>query len=104
MDVDLVLLSRDGEPPREEVLRGIDAQRGVRLRVHRVIGTPGHDDPNRWETIARARNAGKRLGNAPWLMFLDDDVVLAPDCVARLVEGLLHRPHFAALAADYLGE
>ena len=33
-------------------------------------------------------------------MLLDDDVVLGPRCVARLAEGLISRPEFAALAAD----
>jgi Glycosyl transferase family 2 len=102
--IDLILLTRDEAPPRESVRRGLDAQAGVRLRVHRVVGRPRPDDPNRWATIARARNAGRRLGTAPWVLFLDDDVVLEPGCVARLVEGLRHRPAYAALAADYLGE
>jgi hypothetical protein len=104
VDVDLLFLSRDTSPPREDVRRGVETQEGVRLLVHRVIGTPRPDDPNRWETIARARNEGKRLGSAPWVMYLDDDVVLGPGCVARLVEGLSHRPGFAALAADCAGE
>jgi hypothetical protein len=100
MDIDLLFLSRDASPPREDVWRGIEAQQGVRLRVHRVIGTPQVDDPNRWATIARARNQGKQLGTSPLVMYLDDDVVLGLDCVARLVEGLKQRPGFAALAAD----
>jgi hypothetical protein len=54
--------------------------------------------------IARARNEGKRRGESPWLMFLDDDVVLDPDCVRLLLDGLRARPDFAALAADYLGQ
>jgi hypothetical protein len=37
-------------------------------------------------------------------MCLDDDVVLGPDCVARLVATLRDRPRFAALAADSAGE
>jgi hypothetical protein len=61
-------------------------------------------DANRWATIARARNAAKRLGPAPWVMYLDDDVVLGEACVARLREGLRKRPEFAALAADSAGE
>jgi hypothetical protein len=103
-DVDLLFLSRDLSPPRPDVRRGIEIQQGVRLRVHRVVGTPRPGDANRWETIARARNEGKRLGTAPWVMCLDDDVVLGPGCVARLVEALRTRPGFAALAADSAGE
>ncbi len=102
MDIDVVILTRDASPLRPDVTRGIDLQGDVRLRVHRVVGTPRPEDANRWETIARARNEGKRRGSSPWLMFLDDDVVLGPGCVARLVQGLRERPGFAALAADYL--
>jgi hypothetical protein len=104
MDVELLFLSRDLSPPREDVRRGIEAQDGVRLHLHRVVGTPHPEDPNRWETIARARNEGKRLGTSHWVMCLDDDVVLAPGCVARLVDALRARPGFAALAADSAGE
>src|SRR5947209_1675581 len=103
-DVDVILLSRDQAPLRERVRHGIEAQNGARLRMHRAVGVPRPDDPNRWATIARARNAGKRLGTSPWVLFLDDDVVLGPGCVARLVEALRQRPAYAALAADYLGE
>ena len=104
MDVDLVLLSRDLGPPRDDVRRAIDAQAGVRLRVHRVAGPARPGDANRWETIARARNEAKRRGSTPWVMFVDDDVVLAPDCVATLLASLQSRPSFAAMAADYNGE
>jgi hypothetical protein len=103
-EVDLVVITRDRSPLRRDVREGIAAQAGVRLRVHRVVGTPRPGEPNRWATIARARNEGKRLGSSRWLMFLDDDVVLEPGCVAGLAEGLRQRPGFAALAADYLGE
>jgi hypothetical protein len=104
MAVDLVLLSRDMTAPRSDVWQGVASQTGVGLRVHRVTGPPRPGDANRWETIARARNAAKRQGSSPWVFLLDDDVVLAPDCVARLVERLERRPVFAALAADYNGE
>lgn len=104
LDVDVVLIRRDGSPPPTAVVRALEAQRGVRPRVHRVVGAPRHDEPHRWATIARARNDGRRLGSSPFVFFLDDDVVLAPDCLARLVDGLVARPAFAALAADYLGE
>ena len=67
-------------------------------------GTPRPEDPNRYETIARARNRAKTLGTSPWVMFLDDDVVLGPGCVARLVEELARKNGFAALGADSAGE
>ena len=104
MDIDLILLSRDLSAPRWDVGRGIETQDGMRFQIHRVIGAPRPDDPNRWETIARARNEGKGLGRTPFVMYLDDDVVLGPGCMARLLMGLRRRPEFAALAADYNGE
>ena len=104
MDVDLVLLSRDLGPTRDDVRRAIEAQVGVRLLGHRVAGPARPGDANRWETIARARNEAKRRGSTPWVMFLDDDVVLAPDCVATLLGSLRRRPTFAALGADYNDE
>jgi hypothetical protein len=104
VDVDLVLFSRDPGPPRDDVWQGVESQTGVGLHVHRVFGVPRPGDPNRWETIARARNEGKSRGSSPWVLFLDDDVVLAPDCAARLLDGLRRRTAFAALAADYNAE
>jgi hypothetical protein len=102
--VDLVVLSRDDRPLHAAIQRGIDSQRGVRLRVHRVYGRQHPADKCRWQTIARARNAGKRLGSSPWLMFLDDDVQLLPDCVYRLVRALRVRQRYAALSANYRRE
>src|SRR5262245_36307735 len=104
MDVDLLFLSRDLSPPRDDVRRGIEAQDGVWLRMHRVVGPSRPEGPNRWETVARARNEGRRLGTSPWVMWLDDDVALAPGCIARLLEAMRARPGFAALAADSAGE
>ena len=104
MNIDLLLLSRDLSPPRPDVWNGILAQEGVTLRVIRVTGPACPGDRSRFETIARARNAGKRLASSPLVMLLDDDVVLGPRCVARLAEGLISRPEFAALAADSAGE
>lgn len=103
-DVDLLFLSRDLSPPRDDVRAGIEAQGGVRLKVSRVVGARHPEDRDRCETIARARNAGKRMGSARWVMLLDDDVVLGDRCVARLVEALRGRPDFAAMAADCAGE
>ncbi len=101
--VDVVILSRDAGPLSAEVVAGLDARTSVRVRVHRVVGTPRPTDPNRGETIARARNLGKNLGVSPWLMFLDDDVALTPGAIRRLLNGLRACPRHAGLAADYLG-
>jgi hypothetical protein len=104
MEVDLILLSRDLSPPREDVWKGIQSQDEVDVRIHRVEGTPLPEDPNRYETIARARNRAKRLGSSPWVMFLDDDVVLGAGCLDRLLHGLARKDGFAALGADSAGE
>ncbi len=102
--IDLVMITRDDRPLRKRVAESIRRQHGVQIRFHRVLGTPRPTDPNRWATIARARNSAAGCGDSPWVMFLDDDVVLAPDCVARLHQALSARADHAALAADYLGE
>ncbi len=103
-EVDLIVLSRDEGPLDTAVQRGVDAQQRVRIHLHRVFGRPRSTDQNRWETIARARNEGKGLGRSAWLMFLDDDVILAPDCIYELVRNLQRKPLHGALAADYLRE
>lgn len=102
--VDVVVLSRDSRPLDPRVERGLAAQRDLDSRVLRVTAAPDARDVNRWQTIARGRNHGKRLGNAPWLMFLDDDVALRPGSIAMLLESLEQRPLYGAVAADYLGE
>ncbi len=106
LEVDLVVLSRTAEPLRAAFQQGIAAQSraGVMPRLVRVIGAPRPEETHRWQTIARARNEGFALSAAPWVMFLDDDVILDSGCVRRLADGLRARPGFAALAADYLGE
>jgi len=103
-EVDLIFLSRDLSPPREDIWRSVEVQQYVHVQVHRVAGPRRLDDSNRWATIAHACNQGKHCGAAPWVMLLDDDIVLGHRCVARLVEGLEGRPGFAALAADYAGD
>lgn len=102
--VDVVVLSRVAGPLPRAVETGLGCQRGVEIVVHRVVGQPQPTDQCHWQTIARARNEGKRRGAAPWLMFVDDDVVLEPECVATLLGELNRRPLFGAVAADYLGE
>jgi hypothetical protein len=102
--VDLIVLARDAGPLHPEVKLGIRLQQEVQIAVHRVEGKQLPSDQCRWDAIARARNEGKLRGKAPWLMFLDDDVVLAPECVSRLVTEIRRRPAYGALGADYLGQ
>lgn len=102
--VDILLLTREPQRPPDYVLDALRQQQGIRCVVHQVVGRARASDANRYETIARARNAARRQGSSPWAMFLDDDVVLAPDCIRQLVEALQARPRWGALAADYLGD
>jgi hypothetical protein len=104
IDVDVIILTRDMSPLRPEVRHALESQGEVAVRLHRVIGTPRAADAHRWQTIARARNEGKHRGTSPWVMFVDDDVVLGTGCIAQLVRALQARPEFAALAADYNGD
>lgn len=102
--VDVIVVSRSAKPLRDEVEQGLRNQSGVDITVHRILGDVRPQENCRFQTIARARNEGTSQGTAPWLMYVDDDVVLAPDCVRQLIQALEDRPAFAALAADYLGE
>jgi hypothetical protein len=100
MNIDLLFLSRDLSPPRQDVWDAVQRQEGMTLRVIRITGPVRPGDRHVCETIARGRNEGKGLGSNNFVMLLDDDVVLDRHCVARLAEGLLRRPAFAALGAD----
>jgi glycosyltransferase involved in cell wall biosynthesis len=103
-EIDLIVLSRDDAPLDPDVERGIAAQAGVRVTLHRVFGRPRAEDVNRWETIARARNEGKQRGTSSWVFFLDDDVALPPGCIEKLLRALQNRSWLGAVAADYRDE
>lgn len=100
--IDVVILRRDESELPEAVMGPLRRQRGVHIRLHRIVGIPRSDDSHRHATIARARNEGVARTDAAWVMFLDDDVALASDCLAHLHHGLASRPEYAAVGADYL--
>lgn len=102
--IDLAILTRTAGDLHPQVEAAVLAQTNVVLRIHRIVGTPHELDRNRVDTIVRARNEAVCRADGEWLMFLDDDVVLAPDCIARLHHALMCRPNFGAFAADYLGD
>ncbi|MCA9227866.1 MAG: hypothetical protein KDA47_19735 [Planctomycetales bacterium] len=102
--VDVLVLSRDEAPLHSRVAEGLRRQRGVELRVHRIVGRPRDGETHRWQTIARARNEAKQRVTARWAMFVDDDVVLAPDCVRQLLTSLRLRPEYGAAAANFKDE
>ena len=54
--VDVVILTRDNSPLMPPVARAIRQQRGITLKLHRVIGSRLPTDRNRLDTIVRARN------------------------------------------------
>lgn len=103
-DVDILMLCRPNTRPPQRVVEAIEKQRGVRSHLHIGIGTPLPGDQDRWQTIARARNALKSRGSAPWAMFVDDDVYLDVNCVRELIDALAHSPTLGAIAADSAGE
>lgn len=100
VEVDVVTLLAPGESVPEPVRAALGRQGDVRLHRHTVEGR-GCPGEHRTATIARARNAGKRLGAAPLLMFLDRDVVLPDGGIERLVLALALRRHHAALGINY---
>lgn len=101
IDVDVVILLRPGDEASPQVLHALQNQRGVRAIVHLHTGSPQPGDSHRRMTIARARNQGKRLGTAPWFMFVDDDVILAPDCIETLINTLTNSPALGAVGVRY---
>ena len=104
IEVDVAVLTRDSRAIATEVLDAIQSQLGVKVRIHRVIGSARPSDPNRWATIARARNVARDFGDSRWLMYVDDDVVLGENAIAQLVEDIESQSAYVAMAADYIGE
>jgi HAD superfamily hydrolase (TIGR01662 family) len=83
----LDVLAADDGPPPERVVVVDDRASGPDLVVHRegldvVAVRGGAAGP------AAARNAGWRRCSAPWVVFVDDDVVLRPEWRHALVEDL----------------
>ncbi|HVF21820.1 MAG TPA: glycosyltransferase [Pyrinomonadaceae bacterium] len=75
----------------EQFLRKFEKQ--IALNVKRVAVHP----PN----AVRQRTAAIDLARGDLLLFLDDDVVLEPECVARLVELLESNDDVVAVTADF---
>jgi hypothetical protein len=72
--------------------RSADLARDVGVAVVRL---PGNRGP------AAARNAGARIARGDVLLFVDADVVLAADAVARVRATLAARPELAAMFGSY---
>ncbi|GGI05424.1 glycosyltransferase family 2 protein [Egicoccus halophilus] len=98
-DVTVVIPTRDRLPLLAQTLHTVLGQRGVTLEVVVVDegstdGTAawvqGRDDPrvrcltaDRPRGLPAARNAGLAEARAPWVAFVDDDDLWAPDKLAR---------------------
>jgi GT2 family glycosyltransferase len=62
----------------------------------RVVRVPGQSGFN----LAAARNAGARIADAPWICFVDADVVLDPGFTAALLPTLAPRGFYRTLSGD----
>ncbi|MGH9373779.1 MAG: glycosyltransferase family 2 protein [Vicinamibacterales bacterium] len=61
----------------------------------RLLEIPGPSGP------AIARNRGAALARGDVLVFVDSDVVVAPDALARIVQGFRAQPHVQAIFGTY---
>lgn len=52
--------------------------------------------------FAAAVNAGIRASHTPYVMFLNNDTVLAPDCIAHLLDTIQKNPCFFSVGAHIL--
>ncbi len=100
-EVDVRMLIRPRSVPRHAVVQAVREQLSVRVRLHFQVGEGWPSDRHRWDTIARARNLAKFRTQAKWVMFVDDDVLLASDCISELLRELKEDEGLAAIAADY---
>jgi len=67
----------------------------ARTRGAHVVSLPVQSGPG------AARNVGVRAARGPILFFVDADVVIRPDAMARVVAGLEARPEVAAVFGSY---
>jgi len=100
IQVDVLTALGPGRTIRESVLSALENQGDVKVEHHVVDGTPMPGESGR-DAIVRARNHAKQLGTAHYAMFLDDDVVLPPRSIEKLVYTLIFNPYYAAIGIDY---
>lgn len=101
--VDVLTVLGPGRTIREPVLSALNNQGDVILKHHVVAGSPPLPGEDRIDAIARARNRAKRMGTAHYVMFLDDDVVLPPQGIEKLIHALFFNRRYAAIGIDYQG-
>ena len=98
--VDVFTVLGPGRAIGEPVLAALKNQGDVALEHHVVDGTPMPGERER-DAVVRTRNRVKHKGNAHYAMFLDDDVVLPPRGIEKLVYALIFNPWYAAIGIDY---
>ena len=98
--VDVLTVLGPGRTIRDPVRAALKNQGHVALEHYVVEGIPMPGERS-CDTIARARNRAKQLGAAHYAMFLDDDVVLPPQGIEKLVYALIFNPWYAAIGLDY---
>jgi hypothetical protein len=101
--VDILTVLGPGRKIHKDVLGALEDQGNVSLKHYVVKGTHPKPRERRATAIARARNLAKSTGDAYYVMFLDDDVVLPPKAIEKLVYTLFFNPQYAAIGIDYQG-
>jgi hypothetical protein len=98
-DVDVLTPLKPGHEIYPEVSSALERQGDVRIRHFVVDGAPFPGEA-KFVAITRARNRAKRLGEAPFALFLDRDIVLPDNGVEFLVYALCLNPKYAALGIN----
>jgi GT2 family glycosyltransferase len=88
------------DPPYADLVVAVDggdpaAAALARAQGARVVVLPEQGGP------ARARNAAARLASGDILFFVDADVTVPPDAIARVVAALADHPDHAAIVGSY---
>ena len=99
--VDVLTVLGPGRKILEPVLSALDNQGKVKIQHHIIEGSGPLPGEGRIEAIARARNQAKFMGNAHYVVFLDDDVVLPPFGLEQLAYALFFNHRYAAIGIDY---
>lgn len=87
-------------PPPAEVIVVIDGSDAALATLARSLGAAVLELPERRGAPA-ARNAGVARSSGDVLMFVDADVVIAPDAVGQALAALDERPEWSAVFGSY---
>ena len=101
--VDVLTVLGPGRAILKPVLAALENQGDVELKHYVIEGEPALKGDRRADPIARTRNRARKVGTAHYAMFLDDDVVLPPRGIEKLVYSLMFSQHYAAIGIDYQG-